>query len=280
MDKMRNVWILLRKKWIQQKQMLHYGRRNSPKERAARLRRKCLSLLLVSTVGFGTLGFFHASAMPRTGSEKGSRPGTPPVSLQLQLPYCSATNLLPCGSESVSELMLLHYWGIPASLDSVVSSLQKAPLQQAKSGGLLGPNPNTAFAGNPRKKGSAGCFADPVAASLSQLLPPQLRAKDATGASLDSLLQKYVANGEPVLLWATVNMDKPSVPLKWNTPEGGTCCWPRNTDCMVLVGYDQTCCWLEDPENTAGPTRLTRQLTEERYNQLGRHCVTVSRTRE
>ncbi|MCH3973363.1 MAG: C39 family peptidase [Oscillospiraceae bacterium] len=273
---MQNACALLRKKIAERKRLPYRGCRCSPKERAVHLRKKILSLVVAGALGFGAVGFACACALPPTSSSLQGT-GKAPISLQLWLPYCSAKKVLPYGTEAVSELMLLHYWGIPAGLDNVVSSLSQTPLQTL-SGTLTGPDPEKSFAGSPRKKGSGGCFARPVKQSLAQFLPPLLKAQDTSGTSLETLIQKYVSAGQPVLLWATEKMDMPAAALSWQMPAGGTCFWPKNTDCMVLVGYDPNGCWLEDPMGDSGPTYWKKPLVNSRYEALGRHSLVVYRT--
>lgn len=255
----------------------HWGCKWSSKERVAHLRTKFISLLLVGAVACGSLGLVTASALPRTTAALES-PDKVPVSMQLRLPFCSTKGLLPNGSEIVSTLMLLHYWGIPADLDNVMVSLKKSPLQKQGTT-LTGPDPDKAFAGDPKKKDSAGCFAPPLVQLLSQFLPPLLRTQDATGTQLEQLAKKDLADGEPVLIWATTEMQEPAAVIHWTLPDGSTCDWPKNTVCMVLVGYDETSYWLEDPSMKTGPVRWSKQLVRKRYEGIGSHCLTVSKTK-
>ena len=257
------------------KPILHRSRRCSAGERAARIRVKALSLLLVGAVACGSLGLVNASALPQTTATLKSADKVP-VAMQLRLPFCSKQKLLPNGSEAVSTLMLLHYWGIPADLDRVVSALETAPLQK-QGAALTGPDPENAFAGNPRKKGSAGCFAPPLVRLFTKFLPPLLRAKDTTGTSLEQLSKENIAAGEPVLIWATASMCAPAETIHWTLPDQSSFDWPVNTVCMVLVGYDDSAYWLEDPSRESGPTRWDKQLVKKRYEALGSHCLVVSK---
>lgn len=253
------------------------GCKCTPKERAAHLRTKIISLLLVGAVAAGSLGLVSASALPQTTAAMQSSDKVP-VSMQLRLPFCSTKNLLSCGSEAVSTLMILHYWGIPASLDNVAASLKKAPLVKQGTS-CTGPDPEKVFVGDPHKKGSAGCFAPPLVQLFSQFLPPLLRAQDATGTELEQLAKESLSAGEPVLIWATADMAEPSASIHWSLPDGSICDWPQNTVCMVLVGYDETSYWLEDPSSETGPTRWSKELVKKRYEAIGSHCLTVRKAK-
>ncbi len=251
-----------------------YGCKCTPKERRKHLLMKMVSLLLVAAVSAGSLGLVSASALPQPAAATGKN-GKVPTAVQLSMPFCSTKHLLPCGSESVSAMMLLHYWGIPVSLDGVVAAMHKQPLQ--KNGTVLsGPDPDKSFAGDPRKEGSAGCYPPPLMQATAQFLPPLLRVQDESGTSLEQLARERLSVGEPVLIWATKGMKEPGDALRWKQPDGSTCEWVKNTACMVLIGYDNGGYWVDDPTEE-GPVRWEKSLVKKRYEQIGSRCLIIRR---
>ena len=97
---------------------------------------------------------------------------------------------------------------------------------------------------------------------------------DAYGTSLPDLCATYVAKGVPVILWATISMRETVPQNTWYLADGKRYTWPGNEHCMLLVGYDDTHYYFNDPY--AGKTVCyARQLTEDRYAELGRQAVVI-----
>lgn len=266
-------------KALNQKKPYRYGSRYTSKERRTHLFIKIISLLLTGAVSAGSLGLVSASALPPQPAAARDFSSHAADTVQLALPFCSEKNLLPCGSEVVSALMVLHYWGIPTSLDELVAALQKQPLKK-ENGIQTGPNPENFFAGDPRQKGSMGCFVPPLQRMISKFLPPILCAENKSGIPLEQLEKDRLAAGEPVLIWATANMEEPNSSTYWKQPDGSICKWIQNTACMILTGYDGSSYWVDDPSSEKGPIRWDKALVQKRYQQIGKHCLIIRRAKQ
>ena len=250
--------------------------------RCRKLARVCSRLVtaaLAAAVGAGSLALVGATALPQTAS---SNPQTSQVAktVQLTVPYISQENFLPTGCETVSALMLLHYWGIPVNAEGFLKHLKQEPVQE-QDGLLVGPDPNEAFAGDPREPNAFGCYPPVIVEALKPLLPALLSVHDTTGTPLDQLAKTCLPAGEPVLVWATINMQEPVQDVTWTVRDTGKkFTWLGREHCLVLRGYDETGYWFNDPYDSNGIVHWDKQTAELRYQQMGSRSVAVVKGRK
>lgn len=190
----------------------------------------------------------------------------------------------PSGCESVSSTMLLNYYGFNISVDKFIDDyLNTDYFEFDKNGQMLGPDTYSAFIGSPYSEDSLGCFPPVIETAMNKYLKNKnFRAVDITGSSMEFLLNHYIANDQPVLIWATMWMQESFVTYEWtvkgakiNSPykDGDTCTWLANEHCMVLIGYDKNNYYLNDPLSNS-VTSYNREIFDERYTQMGR-CALV-----
>lgn len=99
---------------------------------------------------------------------------------------------------------------------------------------------------------------------------------ELTKTPLSTLLNAYVKKGVPVLLWASIEMRKPTPGTKWTvTDSGEEFTWLRQEHCMVLVGRDEDTVYFNDPYDNNGVIGYDRALVEQRYEEMGSQAVAV-----
>ena len=190
----------------------------------------------------------------------------------------------PSGCESVSSTMLLQYYGYKIDVDDFIDDyLITDYFEFDEDGQMIGPDTYSAFIGSPYSEDSLGCFPPVIEKAMNKYLKSRNhRAVDVTGASMDFLLDNYIASDQPVLIWATMWMMEPFVTYEWtvkgatnNSPynDGDTCRWLANEHCMVLVGYDKDNYYLNDPLSQSTMT-YDRETFDMRYAQMGK-CALV-----
>ena len=141
------------------------------------------------------------------------QPGEAPESLRLDVPYRSQEGLLPTGCELISAMMLMDYYGFPVTVDAFLSNVDTGTLT-SRDGALYGPSPDEAFIGSPYSASWFGCF-PPVIVRALQRQMPGYTVRDTTGTPLDVLARTYLPEGEPVLIWATINLVEPYAGDSW-----------------------------------------------------------------
>ncbi len=204
------------------------------------------------------------------------------------VPMLTQGSRYPTGCESVSATMLLNYYGFKIDTDKFIDDyLPKADLTYNKKGKLTAPDTHSAFIGSPYSEAALGCFPPVIKNAMNKYFSySDYKAVDITGLSMKSIINDYIANNQPVLIWATMWMQQPFVTYEWEVKDakpdspykdGDTCKWLANEHCMVLVGYDENYYYLNDPLNSY-TTSYSRSTFDTRYEQMGKCALVIEKT--
>jgi len=203
-----------------------------------------------------------------------------PDSILLDVPYISQKNLLPTGCELVSAMMVLKYYGTDVSINDIVDNTF-CDFPATINGRNCGYHPSDAFAGNPWDASSFGCYPPVVVEMMNKLLPASRRAVDVSGMELSALAETFLPREIPVLVWATIAMVETYPSIGWylldenGEPTDTWFEWPANEHCLVLVGYDSTRYYFNDPYNGYGLVSYPRERVETRYAEMGKMAAVV-----
>ena len=170
------------------------------------------------------------------------------------------------GCESVTAVMLLQYLGYDISIyDFIDNYLDKEDFEE-RDGVLYGPDPYKVFAGNPYDKDAMGCYAPVIRNSLTKILGGAYDVIDETGSELPRLVRKYIDNGMPLIVWATIDLKDIVVGPVWKLKDSGKdFTWLSNEHCMLLVGYDDDNYIFNDPWNNNGIIAYNKETVIDRY---------------
>ena len=178
---------------------------------------------------------------------------------------------LPTGCEATALTMLLQYYGVDVSKCDVANRIPKVKLPVKKKGYYVGFHPDEGFIGNPYSKYSYGVFAKPVEDVINTYLPN--RALNLTGNSFDEILE-YVKNGQPVMIWITINMKNVAYKNSWKLQDNTLFKWPGNEHAAVLVGYDEEKIYINDPY-TGKMEEYKKEVVQNRYIALGKQALAI-----
>ena len=113
--------------------------------------------------------------------------------------------------------MDLQYYGVDLSVEEFIDNylpLGDAPHVNAQ-GEYVGCDPREAFPGSPYEESGWGCYSPVIEKALVRALEDSGRKDLAVarldGSTLEDLYGRYVSQGVPVLLWATIGMEEPWV---------------------------------------------------------------------
>ncbi len=213
-------------------------------------------------------------------TEAPTKPIEIPEKITLDVPYISQKGLLPTGCELVSAMMVFEYYDVEVSVDEVIEHT-RSEYPKTRDGRTTAPHPEDSFIGSPWDETSFGCFAPVITDMMNELLPASLEAKNVSGTELQTLAETYLPQGKPVLVWATISMLEHYPSIGWylldeeGDPTDEWYAWPANEHCLVLVGYDSTHYYFNDPYGGRGLVSYSRELVESRYNSLGQYSVVV-----
>ena len=191
---------------------------------------------------------------------------------------------LPTGCETCSATMLLKHYGYNISETTFADKyLVKKPFGYSN-GSYTGPDPNCAFVGTPYSSNSYGAYAPIMVKCMNKYLSDKsYKAVEISGKSLEYLSGKYVAQGQPIMVWATINMSPSFKTTTWRvnyTDEnakyklGSYYTWTAGEHCLLLTGYDKNYYYFNDPWTNAR-TRYSKSLVNTRYNELGKQAVVM-----
>ena len=202
----------------------------------------------------------------------------------IKVPYIDQTKDWPTGCECVSTVMLLQYLGYDVTVETFVDQFVETEPFENVGGQLLGADPRVHFAGHPKDPESMGCYAPVICKAIDRYLDFQSgvsdshmqtssgqgagekRAVDLTGCSMEILLKEYIDRDKPVVFWAAIDMKEPIYGPDWVIrATGEPFSWISNEHCMLLVGYDDTHYYFNDPWHNHGCIAYDRTIVEDRH---------------
>lgn len=190
------------------------------------------------------------------------------ITLQLKFNNIEQNPELPTGCEVTALTSTLNYFGYDIDKLTLADSyLPKGEIGKT--------HPNEAFIGNPRSKHSYGAYAPVITETANTYLKEvnsKYKAYNISGNDF-SELTKYLYNGYPVIIWATMNMSQSYLTTKWNL-KTGEFQWRANQHCLVLVGFTEDDYIIADPLKK-GLTYYDKDLVEKRYNELYKQAVVI-----
>ena len=181
---------------------------------------------------------------------------------------------LPTGCEITSLTMLLNYIGFDADkLDLADNYLPKGEYRKA--------DYHKVFVGDPRSRNGYGCTAGVIVTAAEKYLDEQGAAEgwevnDLTGSEPEELYA-YVSKGDPVVVWASIDMGEITTDyVSWTDEETGkTVSWYGGEHCLLLTGYDldDELVYVNDP--LRGKVTYDMELFEQRYKEMQRNAVVI-----
>lgn len=188
------------------------------------------------------------------------------VSVISQLPE------LPSGCEIAAATMLIKWAGVNVDKQDIAKSIPKSSLPANKNGFLQGNSPDDAFIGDPFSDNGLGVYHGPIASVINKYLPDQV--KDITGTSFENLL-KRIDDGQPIVVWATMNLAEPTLCATWYDVNGKKVKWIAPEHAFLLTGYTDDDVIVNDPY-TGRRQLYPKTLFKSRWESLGKQAVTVS----
>lgn len=166
-----------------------------------------------------------------------------PQAVQLDVPELLQKPELPTGCESVALTMALLYEGYDLEKTTIADEY----LVYSEDGDFT-----RGYVGDPKSRQGAGCFPPTIVETANSYLAEQGAGKvaeDVTGTDFEVLLEKYLAEGIPVILWHTMYMSEPEFTEEIYERNGIAYSWYSQEHCVVLSGYDmeQNTVTVNDP---------------------------------
>lgn len=193
------------------------------------------------------------------------------------VPHILQTTAYPTGCESVAAVSLLQFYGADITVkDFIDSYLPKADYPYYDDNGIMhGESPWEYFIGDPYSKSGYGCYAPPIVEAMAAAAPPELHVEEVEAPSLQSLCERYVALGEPVLVWATMYMLPPEEGRAWLLPDGEEFVFIRPEHALLLIGYDEDYYYFSDSLSEETVTAYPKEASETAFAAMYSQAVVV-----
>lgn len=186
---------------------------------------------------------------------------------------------LPTGCEVTALTILLRHWGYDADkVDMAQNYLYKSwGNAEFRDGEKYADSFFEYFIGDPFGRGY-GCFAPAIVKTANKYISENggcHRVIDLSGCDSETLYN-YVAEGIPVLVWATDGMIPPEYYETWYDSETGERLdWYLNEHCFVLAGFnlDAGTVTMNDP--IKGIIDYNMAKFEQRFAEMHRQAVVI-----
>ncbi|MEK4706021.1 C39 family peptidase [Bacillus sp. FSL R10-2780] len=178
------------------------------------------------------------------------------------------------GCEAVSLQMLVEYHtGRTFNKVDFAQQMPKDTTPMVKQGGRYKTwgDPDVGFVGDVTGK-KPGYAINPT--PLKRLLDQYAKGTNLTGHGF-SVLENYVRNGKPVVVWVTEGLTTPNSPVTWKTPQGKTIYAKFNTHAVTLTGVDSNYVYYNDPITGQKNVRADKSWFENIYNQMGKKALSI-----
>lgn len=217
---------------------------------------------------------------PSLGAFLGGEESAAPSKL-LDVPFIDQRDKYPSGCESVTAVMALQYEGVDISVEEFIDDYLpqgNAPYQDQR-GLWMGGDPWEEFLGSPYSDQGWGCYSPVISQAVEQVLADRqitrLEVRLLRNVELEALCQEYVAQGVPVMVWATIDMEEPVESTEFFLETTGELfTWIYPLHCLLLTGEDSESYYFNDPlvgKNVA----YSKDQVEIAYQGIGMQAVAV-----
>lgn len=193
------------------------------------------------------------------------------------VPHFFQKGSYPTGCESVSAVSLMNYYGIDITVDEFIDNF--LPCSElpylGEDGSKYGESPWFSFIGDPRSANGYGCYAPVIENAVAEALPEEYVVEAEYGTTLEYAAEEYVANGEPVMIWATIGMKKAWEGNSWTVPNGEYFTFISPEHALLLIGYDEECYYFSDPLSESEVVSYPKYDCEQAYSDLGAQMIRI-----
>lgn len=175
----------------------------------------------------------------------------------------------PNGCETIALYLMLKYYGVTVSPETLVNNLRKGDGVHWENNIRYGGDPEIEFVGDPRDQHGYGCYQKPIINLGSKYKSGMV---DYTGHSLNQVLE-LVRSGKPVQVWVSINLKNTSVCADWiHKASGKKINWICNLHSVVIVGFDDNYIYVSDPY-TGSIKKYGKSQFQKMYNLFGKRAI-------
>ena len=175
----------------------------------------------------------------------------------------------PNGCETIALYLMLKYYGVKVSPETLVNNLKKGEGVYWENDIRYGGDPEIEFVGDPRDSHGYGVYQKPIINLANKY---KSGMTDYTGHSLNDVLN-LVKSGKPVQVWVSINLKNTSVCADWtHKASGKKINWICNLHSVVVIGYNDSYVYVSDPY-TGSIKKYSRTQFQKIYNLFGKRAI-------
>lgn len=208
----------------------------------------------------------------KTAEPQPARSVSIPQRKMIDVPIIKQHPELKYGCEVTSLAMLLRHAGYDVDKLTLARQVKKDPEPLVQKNGDITEwgDPNKGFVGDMtgKRKGFA-VYNKPLEQLMRQYMGD--RTENLTGQPFASLIRS-VAEGKPVVVWATGDFTMPTEWESWRK-DGKKIVAPFDEHVVLLVGYDPAYVYVNDPLSGVKQQRVTREALKKSWEALGKQAL-------
>ncbi len=190
---------------------------------------------------------------------------------------------LPTGCEITALTMLIDYYIPEVKKTTLASDFLPTvyddfdTFSTNEKGQLIGPDLNNYFYGDPFTSSGYVCGTGAIMTAANDFLDYEnstYEAVEITGVSAEDIYS-YVANGIPVMVWDTIDMQDRSATQGWYTEDGEYVEWSASDHAGVLIGYDNDNGTVTVADPLAGIVEYDMEQFESVFAERGNKCIII-----
>jgi uncharacterized protein YvpB len=183
------------------------------------------------------------------------------------------------GCELVSVAMLMQYKGWEYTLETLNTFLPKdpTPVILGRNGKIMQwGDPSVGFVGDiTGKRMGYSVNHEPLIAMMTELLGEDAdRIVNLTGTD-ERRLKAEIAAGNPVVIWTTINFQPTEQWIAWSTAEGKTIRGTLQVHAALLVGYDETHFYINNPYTGGAYEQAAKDSFIASWAQMNKQALTI-----
>lgn len=180
----------------------------------------------------------------------------------------------PTGCESVAAVSLMQFYGVDITVENFIDfHLPTADYPYYKNDIMYGESPWNAFIGDPYSDSGYGCYSTVIVKAMKSAVPQNYEISAIYNVPMSTLCSEYIDNGQPVMIWATMDMREPYEGKSWLLSNGETFTFICPEHALVLIGYDDKSYYFCNPQSEEAVVSYPKEACETAYNALYSQAV-------
>lgn len=180
----------------------------------------------------------------------------------------------PTGCESVAAVSLMQFYGVDITVDDFIDfHLPTADYPYYEDDIMYGESPWDVFIGEPYSDSGYGCYSTVIVRAMKSALPQNYEISAIYNVPMTALCSEYIDKGQPVMIWATMDMREPYEGKSWLLPNGETFTFISPEHALVLIGYDDKSYYFCNPQSEEAVVSYPKAACEIAYDALYSQAV-------